>query len=241
MATKTVVCPECGSGAVPGRFACPECGALVAAVGGAPRRATSEDVEPDEAEPSTDAPAPEAPAEPDGRRRCRRRRRRGGRRSGPGPRSEPRRGRADVAAAGTVVAVAPAADPDVPPSWRSSSPCRRGRRGSRGRAGPDAPMIAPSRVSAPVWPPEGATDPVPRPPPRSPAGAYLSPSTAGSHRPPPLRPPSTAERPRRRGTPRPPRPRRRPPRPPPSLAASASLRRRDPRRASASPRTSRAA
>jgi hypothetical protein len=37
MATKTVVCPECGSSAAPGRYACAECGALLAAVGAAPR------------------------------------------------------------------------------------------------------------------------------------------------------------------------------------------------------------
>ena len=37
MATKTVVCPECGSLAEPGRYACAECGALLAAVGPAPR------------------------------------------------------------------------------------------------------------------------------------------------------------------------------------------------------------
>ena len=34
MATKTAVCPECGSEAAPGRFACPACGALLASVGG---------------------------------------------------------------------------------------------------------------------------------------------------------------------------------------------------------------
>lgn len=37
MATKTAVCPECGSPAAPGRFACSECGAMLAAVGPAPR------------------------------------------------------------------------------------------------------------------------------------------------------------------------------------------------------------
>ena len=37
MATKTVVCPECGVPAAPGRYACAECGALLAAVGGLPR------------------------------------------------------------------------------------------------------------------------------------------------------------------------------------------------------------
>ena len=37
MATKTVVCPECGSEAERGRYACSECGALLAAVAMAPR------------------------------------------------------------------------------------------------------------------------------------------------------------------------------------------------------------
>ncbi len=43
MATKTVVCPECGAPAAPGRFACADCGALLAAVGPKPvrRRRTS--------------------------------------------------------------------------------------------------------------------------------------------------------------------------------------------------------
>jgi hypothetical protein len=38
MATKTVVCPECGSPVAPGRYACADCGSLLAAVGPAPRR-----------------------------------------------------------------------------------------------------------------------------------------------------------------------------------------------------------
>ena len=37
MATKTVVCPDCGSPAAPGRYACADCGALLAAVAAAPR------------------------------------------------------------------------------------------------------------------------------------------------------------------------------------------------------------
>src|SRR5207249_3550270 len=37
MATKTAVCPECGAAAGPGRYACAECGALLAAVGTMPR------------------------------------------------------------------------------------------------------------------------------------------------------------------------------------------------------------
>jgi hypothetical protein len=37
MATKTIVCPECGATVAPGRYACAECGALLAAVGMLPR------------------------------------------------------------------------------------------------------------------------------------------------------------------------------------------------------------
>ncbi len=37
MATKAVVCPECGAAAAPGRYACAECGSLLAAVAALPR------------------------------------------------------------------------------------------------------------------------------------------------------------------------------------------------------------
>jgi len=37
MATKTIVCPECQAPAAPGRYACAECGALLASVGLTPR------------------------------------------------------------------------------------------------------------------------------------------------------------------------------------------------------------
>ena len=53
MATKSVVCPECGAAAAPGRYACAECGALLASVG--PVRSWSGE---DAAAP---APAPSAP------------------------------------------------------------------------------------------------------------------------------------------------------------------------------------
>src|SRR5262245_8738856 len=39
MATTTVVCPQCGAPAAPGRFACLACGALLASLGAAPRPA----------------------------------------------------------------------------------------------------------------------------------------------------------------------------------------------------------
>lgn len=83
MATKTVVCPECGSEVAPGRYACSECGSLLAAVSATPRPplveiATEPEVslladEPDEAavaEPAADAdtelePEPALDAEPE--------------------------------------------------------------------------------------------------------------------------------------------------------------------------------
>ena len=58
MASKTVVCPECGSAAAPGRYACSECGALLASVAlsargrrTAPRLKSLGGIVDDEAEP----------------------------------------------------------------------------------------------------------------------------------------------------------------------------------------------
>ena len=72
MATKTVVCPECGVPAAPGRYACAECGALLAAVGGLPRTwptiqptvepATEATVEPTAVTPPPPTAAPLSPA-----------------------------------------------------------------------------------------------------------------------------------------------------------------------------------
>jgi hypothetical protein len=56
MATKTIVCPECQAPAAPGRYACAECGALLASVALTPRpyggaqRETAVDVAPAEAQ-----------------------------------------------------------------------------------------------------------------------------------------------------------------------------------------------
>jgi len=52
MTTKTVVCPECGSTADPGRYGCSECGALLAAVAVAPRLWAGLEDEFDSAAPS---------------------------------------------------------------------------------------------------------------------------------------------------------------------------------------------
>ena len=56
MATKTVVCPDCGAPAAPGRYACADCGALIAAVA-APARAWGSDTAAAAME-SADPPAP---------------------------------------------------------------------------------------------------------------------------------------------------------------------------------------
>ena len=43
MAAKTVVCPECGAAAAPGRYACAECGTLLASVAVTPRSWSADD------------------------------------------------------------------------------------------------------------------------------------------------------------------------------------------------------
>jgi hypothetical protein len=223
MATKTVVCPECGEAAAPGRYACADCGALLAAVGTFARRwdeserppsSSAEPAEPqltvppilgllepkpddgpalevsaapiaseqpDEPSPATEAvePAPATAAVE------------------PAPASEP----ADPIAAEPLVAEPPAGQPlatepaapepvaaDEPddvdeeptlipddleppvPQWPSRVAPRSG---AAGVAATNAPA---ETTPAPQWPPAGVADPAPRPAPRTPAGAYLSPS-----------------------------------------------------------------
>ncbi len=63
MATKTVVCPECGASAAPGRYACAECGALLASVAVAARPIAPEP-EPVTAEAEPAAVLPTAVAAP---------------------------------------------------------------------------------------------------------------------------------------------------------------------------------
>lgn len=71
MATKTVVCPECGAAAAPGRYACADCGALLASVAVTPRSAsTVNGGDLDEVEQTrtpTHAPTRAEPDPPDGR------------------------------------------------------------------------------------------------------------------------------------------------------------------------------
>jgi hypothetical protein len=194
MATKTVVCPECGSPADPGRYACAECGALLAAVGPGPRRRRS-------AKAAVDAPAdvvdadglvepainddlaadPGESAEPVG--------------SGEPVEIAPERD--EPAAPGELpeaVAAAnrndrddrfddPEADlPDPMAPFDENAPLAAARRRT---SQPDVLHDIPDAVSseaaspaatAPSWPPFGDLGPLPVPEPRTPAGAYLPPS-----------------------------------------------------------------
>jgi hypothetical protein len=200
MATKTVVCPECGAEAVPGRFACADCGALVAAVGAVPLRwRPSEDVESEDAdgangvgtglEPGYEAPvAPSEPAEPV--------------ESvaevvaepAPAPDDDAPLAAAESAqivpdAPSVLGIVEPAVDDDddedddyeddldEPAAFDESAPLAAA---SAAVAPPPAadqsPAAALVAAAAPAWPPEGADRPLSRPAPRTPAGAYLSPS-----------------------------------------------------------------
>jgi len=200
MATKTVVCPECGSPAAPGRFACSECGAMLAAVGPAPRAVGHAAVSmgADDPPPGT---GPDAMAEP---------------------------AAADVAdptvlvdssgweTAPLTVAPTPAVDvvapadellggsvgqvdrdpvEVVPSTDEPAGP----RPGELAPFDEDAPLAAASHATiepdvlhevpeappadddaplavAPSWPPPGDQGPVAAPEPRTPAGAYLPPS-----------------------------------------------------------------
>lgn len=200
MATKTVVCPECGSAAAPGRYSCAECGALLAAVALAPRQvstlnttdaASGEDRwtaarsdDRDEADGPVDSSAAPPPAAADD--------------AGD---SDPRQ----TAAAAPAGAAGPAAE-DSDPAVTTNEPD-----GSDPAAHVDAEFAAPSGsapqldpmavqsdaqdadeppsiepderseslASGPVsrpWPPAGAGDVPATSPTRTPAGAYLPPS-----------------------------------------------------------------
>lgn len=65
MATKTVVCPECGSSAAPGRYACADCGALLAAVAATPRAYGAGPEPAPVAAPIAPEPATQPPFAPD--------------------------------------------------------------------------------------------------------------------------------------------------------------------------------
>jgi hypothetical protein len=184
MATKTVVCPECGASAAPGRYACAECGTLLASVAVTARSWSGAADEGDEAGPDDRAADPE-PATP------------GAPALAPDAQADLVDETAVGADAGTADPVAPGPD-GVSPGADPSAFDEDAPLGSVGEIDhavtdvrhnvPDAgdpadaaveasesPVAATSPVTA-GWPPSGDLGPVARPEPRTPAGSYLPPS-----------------------------------------------------------------
>jgi hypothetical protein len=203
MATKTVVCPECGVPAAPGRYACAECGALLAAVGGLPRTwptmqsslESSVEPAPPSAPPATASPLTPSTAEPS-----------------PVPDQPANGAKAPSRRSGTrtkraapteppMETVTPTPTPAPEPSWpvdpvapvvrrtlairpvtveppSADIPDESDRRVEPGTL--DAEEIEARRASlaplSPSWPPPGDRGPAPLPIERTPAGAYLAPS-----------------------------------------------------------------
>ena len=201
MATKVVVCPECESPVEAGRFSCPSCGAVVAAVATVARSfAPAPAVTPTPVEEVVPEPAPAeepllvepvdvaddgwdsagdeplvvavASPEPD-----------------PEPEPEPAPVAAPVAAAAYAPAPPATSWPETP-AWpvpvARSQPLPRSN-GPMWATAPVAvaadedapefmPPAEPARPAPPAWPPTGAAAVVLEPPVRTPAGAYLPPS-----------------------------------------------------------------
>ena len=173
MATKTVVCPDCGAASAPGRYACSECGALLASVALTPRTWAGEDdstarqaVRGVGAEESAGGAAAAVPEEgADGA-------------IGAIGASLPDEDIAEDAAA------SPPAEPDVlrdacePGDHDPSRDVSGAFAGSPGPAtdGGWSTGPTPAAPMEPSWPPRGDTGPRDAPAPRTPAGAYLPPS-----------------------------------------------------------------
>lgn len=140
MATKTLVCPECGALAVPGRFSCAECGALLASLGGAPIRRsllpTSAPVVPVAAPPDP-SPDPSLAAVVDAARAAA-----AVGAAGPDPAPDPSLAAARPAAG--PVAELIAATPAAPPSRRAGRPRSDTQRPPR-RPRASTPAVAPSQ------------------------------------------------------------------------------------------------
>jgi hypothetical protein len=188
MATKTVVCPECGSDAERGRYACSECGALLAAVAIAPRvngSAVRTDLNARVADPGEIAPAAAVDADADELAQ-------------PVPAPSTTAGAAAIAADSIRIPTTPVEATDA--GQISSAPGPAGEsEGGAAAFDENAPLAATIRSSstpnvlqdlvatarvddesaiatAPSWPPPGDRGPIPTPEPRTPAGAYLPPS-----------------------------------------------------------------
>ena len=178
MATRTVVCPECGSAAAPGRYACAECGALLAAVGLQPRSLETlladAPVDASLLDDYGDLPLagdperdPEAEPEPE-----------------PAPVAEPE-WPADRAAQPVATTAAVMADRPLPSILRDfgSEP--------EDSLEPDTWSEPAMAAPSPTWPPPGDHGTTDLPAPRTPAGAYLPPSAVL----PPLDAPASAASP----------------------------------------------
>ncbi|HUQ78248.1 MAG TPA: hypothetical protein VM427_05185 [Patescibacteria group bacterium] len=155
MATNTVVCRECGAPAVPGRYACAECGSLLAAVTAGARTWGSG---------SRLEATPVGQREPDLQLE-------------PEPEPEPR-----SAASGPEAAPDPSpeleARPDltVPGGSFAGADLEAAAVADHGEPGDPSPSVLTTPSPPPTWPFGGdrGIDPVPTP--RIPAGAYLPPS-----------------------------------------------------------------
>jgi hypothetical protein len=162
MATRTVVCPNCGAAAAPGRYACAECGSLLAAVGPAKRVR-------ERAAPPRDVAPNGTPAEA----------------------ASERAGAPDDVAADVESGSALEPEPvdDAMTGFDDNAPLAAARSAAR-RPEPTvlrdlvdddhdesgSPAAAPPASAAPSWPPPGDLGTIVRPESRTPAGAYLPPS-----------------------------------------------------------------
>jgi hypothetical protein len=201
MATKVVVCPECESALEPGRFSCPSCGTLVAAIASTARSFTPvpESVPPvlesaPDAAAALPADAPRSDAAD------------GDALDDEGwdlPEAEPEPEAAAAAALSRSSLATPASFEPMPPatSWPEPpappvAPTRPARPtgldpdwqdvpAPAGQAAPvaqpapaeqPAPLAPPAWPEQPAWPPTSAGPVALEPPVRTPAGAYLPPS-----------------------------------------------------------------
>jgi hypothetical protein len=195
MATKTVVCPECGSPAAPGRYACAECGSLLASVAPGGRELTPDSAtahgatvaavdQPDVAAIDGSGDALTAEAEPVAEPAT----------IAPGaatdvgtaiePESafEPDETGWDEVAAGEPTVAGDAFDENAPlesapepgPGWHP--PVLNDVTPPEEPVGLGQTATAEAAPAAPSWPPPGDLGPIARPEPRTPAGAYLPPS-----------------------------------------------------------------
>ena len=180
MATKTDVCPECGSEAERGRYACSECGALLAAVAMAPRANGSAlgtdlnggvaDLGEMVAVAGFDSDAEDEVAGAANARR-KTKAKTADPIAVPASEVEPTDVQpTDVDPPGWVAGPAPQLVGAAP--FDENAPLASAVRPS---PAPDV-LHDPADTTAPSWPPPGDRGPIPAPEPRPPAGAYLPPS-----------------------------------------------------------------